>query len=79
MEGSNSGISIMQNTIVRGLGANGQPGKKMKLGIREKNEKEKEKRRKISNYIKKGRRGLKNASFWAITSKNFAGGSLDPR
>ena len=43
----------MQNTMVRG-GANGQPGKKMKLGVREKNEKGKKKRRKIT--LKRGKR-----------------------
>ena len=26
------------------------------------------------NYIKKGEKGLKNASFWAINSKKFRGG-----
>ena len=30
-----SGVYILQNTMVRG-GGNGQPGKKMKLGVREK-------------------------------------------
>ena len=40
---------------------------KMKLGVREKNEKGE--RKKEENYIKKGGRGLKNASFWAIISK----------
>jgi len=48
-------------------------GEKMKLGVREKNEKGK--RKKEENFIKKG---LKNASFWAINSKNFMGGSSDP-
>ena len=50
----------MQNTMVRG-GGNGQPGKKMKLGVRGKNEKGE--RKKEENYIKKGGKGLKNASF----------------
>ena len=27
------------------------------------------------NYIEKGGKGLKNASFWAINSKKIAGGS----
>ena len=31
---------------------------------------EKKKEKKEENYIKKGRKGLKNASFWAINSKN---------
>ena len=35
-----------------------------KLGVREKNEKGE--RKKEENYIKKGEKGLKNASFWAI-------------
>ena len=26
------------------------------------------------NYMKKGEKGLKNASFWVINSKNFRGG-----
>ena len=34
---------------------------KKKLGVKEKKE---------ENYIKKGGNGLKNASFWAINSKN---------
>ena len=47
----------MQNTMVRG-GGNGQPGKKMKLGVREKNEKgERKKGRKIT--LKKGKEALK--------------------
>ena len=41
----------MQNTM----------GKKIKLGVREKNEKGE--RKKEENYIKKGGKGLKNASF----------------
>ena len=44
----------MQNTMVRG-GGNSQLGKK--IGVREKNEKEKEKRRKIT--LKKGKKALK--------------------
>ena len=31
-------------------------------------------RKKEENHIEKGGKGLKNASFWAINSKNFAGG-----
>ena len=54
----------MQNTMVRG--GDGQLGKKIKKG--------KEKRRKIR--FKKGKKGLKNASFWAINSRG--GGSSDP-
>ena len=52
----------MQNTMVRG--GDGQLGKKIKKG--------KEKRRKIR--FKKGKKGLKNASFWAIYSKKIRGG-----
>ena len=63
----------MQNTMVRG-GGNGQPGKKMKLGVREKNEKGE--RKKEENYIKKGERGLKNASPWAVISKKISRGGL---
>ena len=44
----------MQNTMVRG-GGNGQPGKKKKLGVREKNEKGE--RKKEENNIKKGGKG----------------------
>ena len=44
----------------------------MKLGVREKNEKGE--RKKEENYIKKGERGLKNASPWAIISNKFASG-----
>ena len=51
----------MQNTMV---GGNGQPNKKNILGVREKNGKRQ--RKKEENYIKKGGKGLKNASFWAI-------------
>ena len=32
---------------------------------------EKKKEKKEENYIKKGRKGLKNASFWAINSQIF--------
>ena len=39
----------MQNIMVRGGGGNGQPGKKIKLGVREKNEKGE--RKKEENYI----------------------------
>ena len=36
-------------------------------------------RKKEENYIEKEEEGLKNASFWAINSKNFAeGGSSEP-
>ena len=45
----------MQNTMVRG-GGNGQPGKKIKLGVREK-KRGKENRRKIK--LKKGKEALK--------------------
>ena len=31
------------------------------------------KEKKEENYIKKGEKGLKNASFWAINSKSFVG------
>ena len=43
--------------MVRGGEGNGQLGKKNKLGVREKMKKVKEK-----NYIKKGEKDLKNAS-----------------
>ena len=36
----------------------------------------KEKRRKIT--LKKGEKGLKNASFWAINSKKICGGVFRP-
>ena len=39
----------------------------MKLGVSEKKN-EKRKRKKEENYIKKGGKGLKIASFWAINS-----------
>ena len=52
----------MQNTMVRGGGW--PAGEKMKLGVREKNEKGE--RKKEENYIKKEEKGQKNASFWAI-------------
>ena len=48
----------MHNTMVRGRGKNGQLGKKIKIRVREKREKKKE-----EHYIKKGEKGLKNASF----------------
>ena len=32
----------------------------------------------VENYIKKGGKGLKNASFWVINSKNFRGGVFRP-
>ena len=53
--------------MVRG-GGNGQPGIKMKLGVKEKIFK---RGKKEENYIKKGRKGLKNTSFWAIKSNKF--------
>ena len=56
----------MQNTMVMG-GGKWPAGEKMKLGVRGKNEKGE--RKKEENYIKKGERGLKNASPWAIISK----------
>ena len=46
----------------------------MKLEVGEKMKKGKEKKK--EDYIKKGGKGLKNASFWAI--KNFAVVSSDP-
>ena len=49
----------MQNAMVRG-GGHGQLGKKIKI------RKLKRERKKEENYIKKGGKGLKNASFWAI-------------
>ena len=56
--------------MVKG-GWNGQPEKKLKLGVREKNKKRE--RKKEENYIK-------NASFWAIISKkNSQGGLPTPR
>ena len=61
----------MQNTMVRGR--EWPAGEKMKLGVRERKS-EKGERKKEENYIKKGGKGLKNVSFWAIISKNFAGG-----
>ena len=63
------GIYIKQNTIVRG--GDGQLGKKLKLGAREKKKNGKEKRRKI--ILKKGKKGLRNASFWAAANL-FVGG-----
>ena len=60
----------MQNTMVRGGGLEMvSRGKKIKLRVREKNEKGE--RKKKENYIKKGGRGLKNASFWVMNSKMF--------
>ena len=47
--------------------------KNKSLGKNEKGERKKE-----ENYIKKWEKGLKNASFWAINSTNFAGESSDP-
>ena len=41
------------------------------------NKNEKGKRKKEENYIKKGEKGLKNASYWAINSKKFAGWSSE--
>ena len=55
----------MQNTMVRGGGRSaGEKNKNRSWG---KNWKRGMKRE--ENYIKKGRKGLKNASFWAINSK----------
>ena len=51
----------MQNTMVRG-GGEWPAGEKIKLGVRERNGKV----QKEENYIDKGGKGLKNASFWAI-------------
>ena len=45
----------MQNTVVRG-GGEWSAGEKLKLGVREKNEKGE--RKKKANYIKKGAKGL---------------------
>ena len=62
--------------MVRG-GGNGWLGKKNEneeLG--EKNEKRERKRE--ENYMKKGEKGLKNASFWVINFKNFRGGVFQP-
>ena len=39
---------------------------------------EKGERKKEENYIKKGERGLKNASPWAIISKKIRGGVCRP-
>ena len=39
---------------------------------------QKGKEKKEKNYIKKGEKGLKNASFWAINSKKNAGGVFRP-
>ena len=50
----------MQNTMVRGGDSHFE--KKCKLGLGKKIKKE-------ENYIKKGGKGLKNASYWAIDSK----------
>ena len=60
----------MQNTMVRG--GDGQPGKKMKLGVKN----EKGERKKEENYIKKGERGLKNASPRAVILKKKSRGGL---
>ena len=71
-----AGIYIMQNTMVRGAGVEMISWGK-KIEVREKNEKGE--RKKEGNYIKKGEKGLKNAPFWAINSKKFAGpGGLPP-
>ena len=69
-----SGIYIMQNTMVRGGGKwqagekNRSKGGKMKKG----------KEKKEENYIQKGEKGLKNASFWAINSAPPAANFLQP-
>ena len=47
-------------------------GRNIKLGVRGKYEKGE--RKKEENYIKKGEKDLKNASFWAVISKNFTAG-----
>ena len=44
-------------------------GKNKNYELGEKNEKGE--RRKEENYIKKGEKGHRNASFWAINSKKF--------
>ena len=51
-------------------------GKTMKLGVREK--KKKGIRKNEENYVKKGGKGLKNASFWGYKLKKFNGGASDP-
>ena len=57
----------MQNTMVRGWGK-WPAGEKIK--IRSKGKKnEIGERKKEETYIRKGEKGLKNASFWAINSK----------
>ena len=55
----------MQNTMVRGRGEMASWGKN-----------EKGERKKEENYIKKGERGLKNASPWAVISKIISRGGL---
>ena len=47
----------------------GAGGEKSKMKIQGKNEKGERKKEKIT--LKKGGKGLKNASFWAIISKKF--------
>ena len=54
--------------MVRG-GEMASRGKKMKLGV-------KGERKKEENYIKKGERGLKNASPWAVIPKKISRGGL---
>ena len=56
------GIYIMQNTMVRGGGKWPAGEKKSKRG-----------KKKEENYIKKGERGLKNASPWVIILKKISG------
>ena len=51
-------------------------GKGGGLSAGEKNEKGE--RKKEENYIKKGEKGLKSASFWVINSKKFPRGFSDP-
>ena len=61
--------------MVRGGVGNGQRVKKMKLGVKRKKN-EKGERKKEENYIKKGGKGLKNTSFWAINSKTDLSGKI---
>ena len=68
-------IYIMQNTMVRGEGE-WSAGEKIKIRSQGKKMK-KGKEKKEENYIKKGGKGLKNASIWAINSKKMGGGVND--
>ena len=47
----------------------GMASREKKNEIRSQEKNEKGERKKEENYIKKGGKGLKNASFWAINSK----------